>query len=696
MGALIAPRPGRVLLAAIAVVAAVVLASSRPAESQTIGSLELVAQSAWVEDGGIFSAQLRVAGAAEDSTVVFSVLSAWESRVDLLQERTAGLEPIFELEPIPLAELQDTSNEILSVEFEVADENSFGPRRPDVIPPPETGPPGFPIFVTNGESAVYPVEIRLVANDGTELDTLTTTIIKIDRQRAITPLQTSIIIETQPSATIDSAGVSLLSEEDLADLGIVIEAVARHPDAEVALSITADTLLALARSDDPDASELLELVTTLRSSQLVPAPFTQIEEQAWVDVGLGTNLGLLYDAGAELTTELTGLEPDPNVMLLDRTVTSSGLGVFARRGVEGVIVRPAQVEALDRNRFPDALTTRFLIPAEDAEPVPALVADGGLANHFTDDGGSVLRANRLLADLVLLTLQDPETRRSVVINPPLDWEPDPAFLNVLLSGLERIPVIRGASTIEALATTAFAPADGVDTLSPPLRRELDPRRAPADLSSFRTDFGQALTAVEAWSTVIANDTDSIDRLQELLFLSADQHLNELERQVFIEQVYTTIDDQKNGSITTPASDTVTLTGRLSQLPILIENNLSVEAEVVVILDSEKLSFPEGREVSVRLQPGQNRLEIPIEARASGDSPIRLQILSPDRSILLGSSEVLVRTFEFSGVGVIIGIISIIVLLLWWLRQRRARRDTVERPSADPSDLLAGEHIGVEQ
>jgi len=676
---------GALLIAALVTVTS----TASPASSQTIGSIELIAQSAWVDGGGIFSTQVRVAGADAESVVRLEVYPPWEERGAFLRRELTSNEPLFEIEPIPLSDLQDTSNEVLSIEFEV--------RASSRIPGSnESETDGLlPILRTAGEPGVYPVEILLTDPEGLIIDRLQTSLIQLPRNDRPSPLRTAIVIEANPDATVDSDGNSILTPEDLADLGVLVDAATQHPEASVALSITADTLLALDRSEDPAAANLLDRIATLTSSQLIASPFAELEEQAWIDAGLTDQLHELYQAGADATTELVGVTPESRVLLLDRTITSEGLESFARRGVEGVIVRPAQVETLDREVFPQALTTRFLIPADDAEPVPALVADGALANHFISEQDPIARANRLLADLSLLSFQNADVRQAAVVNPPADWVVDATFLNVVLSGIERIPVLQGAAPFEALANAAFTPAAGVDTISAPLQRELTPRRRPVDLRSYRTEFSQASAAIESWTTVIASDQRSTDRLNELLHLSTARDLSDAQRQGFIDQVYIAIDNQKDDSITTPASETVTLTGRRSELPILIDNNLDIDAAVVVILDSEKLDFPEGRELTVVLEPGPTRVEIPIEARASGDSPIRLQIFSPDRSILLGSSEVLVRTFAFSGVGVIIGAIALGVLLLWWLRNKRSRRDTVvEVQPIEQNEQLVEDRIGA--
>ena len=137
-----------------------------------------------------------------------------------------------------------------------------------------------------------------------------------------------------------------------------------------------------------------------------------------------------------------------------------------------------------------------------------------------------------------------------------------------------------------------------------------------------------------------------------------------------------------------------MTGRRSDVPILIDNNLDSDTAVLLLLDSEKLDFPEGREIDAVLTPGSNRIEVPIEARGSGDSPIRIQVFSPDRSILLGSSEIVVRLLAFSGVGVLIGGVAILVLLGWWLRHLRSARGTVKDSTANPDSKDSGELIGV--
>ncbi len=678
---------------ALCVIALVGMSGSSMLTAQSLGSFELVAQSSWVDQGGIFNAQVRVAGADADSTVMFEVLAPWEDRGAFLTADTSGAETLLTVGPIVLSEVQDTSNEVIGLEVEVG-------RQSTTPAPPQNDESddvsnAAPRLITNGEPAVYPLVASLLTADGEVIDSFVSSIIHLPRRPVRSTLATSLILESPIGNSIDTDGASTLTTDEIAELLILVEAIAQHPNDNVSLSITGETLLSLQRTESPEATEILEMIGNgFSADQLLPEPFTQLEEQAWIDAGLTNELVDLYARSAQATAELTGIEPNGSVVVLDSTVTSAGLAELQSLGVEGIVADPGVFEPVDPVFFPESLTTRFLVPAPDIDPLPAMAFDNDLANHFVAGNGAVIDANRMLADLTLLSFQYPDTSQGAFVRPPADWLPDATFLNVLLSGLERIPSINSTSPEQVLAITSFTPARGIDSLSPPLQRELQPEQAPDDLRAYRTEFSQAQATIEAWSTVIASNTEDVGRLNELLELSTSSDHDDTDRNAYIDQIYSIIDTQRIDSITTPPTETITLTGRRSDVPILIDNNLDSDTAVLLLLDSEKLDFPEGREIDAVLTPGSNRIEVPIEARGSGDSPIRIQVFSPDRSILLGSSEIVVRLLAFSGVGVLIGGVAILVLLGWWLRHLRSARGTVKDSTANPDSKDSGELIGV--
>ncbi len=120
-------RPTRVLLVILLVAALGLVSStlfSSPLQAQGRGSLELVAQSAWVDDGGIYDIQVRVAGADPDSSVVLRAYPPWPDRGTFLRLDLQDQDPVLELEPVPLGELQGTSNEVLPLQLGIVGPNT--------------------------------------------------------------------------------------------------------------------------------------------------------------------------------------------------------------------------------------------------------------------------------------------------------------------------------------------------------------------------------------------------------------------------------------------------------------------------------------------------------------------------------------------------------------------------------------------
>ncbi len=684
-----------------------VLSPATAAHGQVPGSVELIAQTAWVDPGGIFDVQVRAVGADPDSTVELRVHEPWSDRQAFLSTTIDGNPlpdgpPRLELGPLALRDLQETSNEILSFAIQVND-----PDRPTVVGE------DLPVIDVAAEPAIHPVEIVLLRPDGEVDDRLLTAMITLPRRIEALPMQTLFVydhvgrtrvlgdttpldttpLDTAPldTAPLDTApdGVSV----DVADLTALVDALDTHPNAPIALRIEPARLERLAAADDAETTQLIErLRNRLGANELLPASWVSVDEQAWVDAELDDALDLLVDRGADTIETTLGSRPQTAVAIVDPTTTSAGLDTLVDRGAAGVLVEPGGVSSLDRSVFGGSLSTRFVISSADGRSVPALEADVDLRRHFGSTSSAALDANRILADLTLLALEQPEVRQSSVVWPEPSWPVDRNVLNIVLSGIERIPVLVAADAVDVMTDTAFTPATGVGTVAAPLRRTIRADDA-SPLGPYRTEFTQARASIASWGDVIVGDPDGASELETLLLRSADRHLAETDRQAFIEDIYRRIDDQKNGAISAPAAETITFTTRDPVVPIVIENNFGFAADVALLFDSEKLEFPDGRQVDIRLEPGTNRVDVPVLARASGDSPIRIQVLSPDRVVLLSSSEVVVRTFAVSGVGVVIGAIAIVVLLAWWLRHRRATRSRV---APHPSDIVPEDHaIGVQ-
>ena len=665
------------------------LAPPSSAQTNTTGSIELVDQSAWVDPGGLFNVQVRVAGASSDSQIQLTVHQAWPDQLTLQDRLVPEMPPVLTLEPLPLDQLQNTSNEILLIELEVVSSlSNTGANDFD----------GTPILKVDDTEAVYPVEITLIGENGNPTDSLLTNIIVLPRSTSRPPLSTVLLLDDAPAISTEPDGSNLLGSDSIEHLDTLITNLLLHPQSPAAIDIRGELLAALAT--DPDAQDLItKLRQRLDSEQLLASTYVDVDEQALINAGMQDVLTDSYETSADVATAVLGFAPNPSVTVLDRSIDALGLATLSENGLRGALVEPTHLESLDDELFQVAPYERFLLEAENDVTVPALRIAREFDDSFIGTDRPILDANWLLAELTSIAIAPPlsdvsaaQPRRTIVLAPPTEVHTNldffPVFLNVVLNGLERIPALQPTNAHQAMSSTDFVPAEGIGTISPPLRRSLIPASTDPTIDTFRPEHSQAQQAIESWATVIEGDPMSIDRLDNLLLVASATGLGNDQRLSFIESIYRSIDAQKDNALSIPVSAPITVTGQRTEVPLILENHLDVDLSVVVLLDSEKLSFPDGAEVPTRLTPGTNRIDIPVDARASGDSPIRVQILSPDRTVFLASSDVLVRIFAFSGVGLAIGGGAILVLIVWWLRQRRSSPatmpETVREPEGQPA------------
>lgn len=134
----------------------------------------------------------------------------------------------------------------------------------------------------------------------------------------------------------------------------------------------------------------------------------------------------------------------------------------------------------------------------------------------------------------------------------------------------------------------------------------------------------------------------------------------------------------------------TLTSREATIPITIVNDGETVVDVIVALSSDKLSFPAGDQLALRLGPGLNSVDVDVEARATGDSLVVVRVLSADGTTELDRTRLTVRSTALSGVGIAIAVVALAFLLIWWVRNHRdLRRDrrlvdrADQRPRGNP-------------
>ncbi|MGB6057328.1 MAG: DUF6049 family protein, partial [Microthrixaceae bacterium] len=142
---------------------------------------------------------------------------------------------------------------------------------------------------------------------------------------------------------------------------------------------------------------------------------------------------------------------------------------------------------------------------------------------------------------------------------------------------------------------------------------------------------------------------------------------------------------KFGAIETPPPRRVVLATRQHTIPLRFRNGLPYQVQIRMRARSPRLAVRFSDSDLVILEPGENRFDLPVEVRAPGESLLRVQLATPDGSIVLSSFDIPVRSTSISGVGSALSIISVAFLLIWWLRtMRKRRRETGRAVSLHPS------------
>ena len=306
--------------------------------------------------------------------------------------------------------------------------------------------------------------------------------------------------------------------------------------------------------------------------------------------------------------------------------------------------------------------------------VLAAASDGELATHFAPSAAKdpALAATQLLADLALVHYEAPSPNnapRGLVAVPPADWVPNPTFDDTLLAGLENNPNVAPVTLATLFAEVPVGgngwPADRVLATSGPgpvMGPGLAHRVAAARLRL--TAFAGAVSGAQA----IVNGLD--DRLlaaQSLALRPAGQAHG-------VAAFERSLSDQLS-LISLATERTVTLTSRTATIPVTILSAAHYTVQGTLTLASDKLVFP---------PPGPTRLHVVIDhptnavrfqvvARTSGDLPLSVTFVSPNRGLVLAHGELTVRSTATSIVGVVLTLAAAAVLLGWWARTWRARR-----------------------
>lgn len=644
---------------ALVPVAALILATASPApatpgQEEPSASIGLVDRPPWVapEDEAIFL--VTTSGDLAGATVQVEVFSALNSVEELEESATEDVG------------VRLSRSAPLGVGFLGA-----GPEGTQVVGVPVSAEPVDGSTVQIVEPGVHPVVISLLGPGGDVLDEIRTPLVRLgDEDQEWEAPNLAVLLDVAAAPSLQPDGTRSIEAGELRRIARVGDLLEAHPDLDLSVAAVPDTIDALGTLAEPAAAELL---AQLAEVDLLSVPYLPVPVGSLVEEDLGGLVAPLVDRGDALLADRLGAEPARGPWTGTAELGPEGARLLAGMGFDSVVVEGARG---DDGEDPDALVEAGPRPVEGAGALAGMVVDPALSEALADgigddpDAAHVALARLLLSPVTPAPDEDEDDEeRPVVLVRPGQLHADSVLAGLLALLDDPAAPVRtgGLGLVGTLVAEGSAPVERTGATGPDLGDIADRVLAiTGQLDSYQELIGpqssraddmrlQAATALATTTPAPRRDA-AMDTVEEVL-------------------------GSAFGSVRLSGERNLNLTSRRGTLPVTVENANPFPVDVVIRSTSDRLRFPDGEDLPVTVEAGDAlRVDVPVEALATGSVPVSVALWTPDGSIRLDGRQLNVRSTAISGVGLLLSLGALVVLVVWWIRSwRRTRRDAPRDP-----------------
>jgi hypothetical protein len=643
--------------------------------------LVLTGQDAWTVVGGTLTLRLQISANAPvpaADSIAFTAHSSFTSRAAFLGSFASSgsqLGSTLGVVTVPVATLHPDSTGSVSVPIGLQDPNL--PRDTNRLPLRRTG--------------VYPVEIELRdASDrgieGTRF--VTQAVVVAPGSNGAPPIAKRLqvawvwpLVDGPSRRADDSIDPKVLADlQPDGRLGRQVAALGHANGVPVTLVPSPETLEAwagLARTDPALAAPVRTLQDALTTNEVISGPYVPIDMGSLLDHNLSGAVDTELSRGQAALNTFFGVHIDTDTAFA-RPASGSALSRLRNGNVDRVVVDESAFVAPSRpERFTRA--DPFLVQTTtlfSSNSLDALATDDALGRLLTGDAPAAMRAQRLLAGLSLVALEQPTVGRAVVIANPNDFDPASALLDSVFAGLANNPLLQ-PSTVKAVFDSLPIPLAGSPSAAP---RTLAPTVNPSPMVS-PADYFKAEVRLAAFQNLVGPSDSRIARGDRALLVSVSDAWKGSAGRSRARRELSVIDrsvDAFVADIHLPNPSTITLTSRAGEVPLTFRNDTGRPVRVRVALASDKLAFPQGSVHDVDLGTKSTTVRVSVRARTSGTFPLRVTVTSVDGGLAISDTRFRIRSTAVSTVGIALMVGAVLFLAAWWgfdIRRRRRRRRT---------------------
>ncbi len=346
---------------------------------------------------------------------------------------------------------------------------------------------------------------------------------------------------------------------------------------------------------------------------------------------------------------------------------------------------------------PDALPTASAADSTTPDAIAALPAQGAnmlglvtdpalsaLVNRPVPKDDHRLAYQRYLAELAMITAEEPNTSRHVLIVPPRRWNPSPIAPD-LLAGTTGVPWSTSASAQDLLAAPTAARRGALDYPGAAGHAELPP--------SLTATIAQAAKQIDGFrSTVNNRDADTLltPYYEAVLRAGSSAWRYQPERgAAYLDDLtYSVGQLRRQVHLVVPATSTYSLASSSSPLVLTVANTLPVTVGVRVSVTARGTSGFHTDPMNVEPIPPRSRrtIKVPSHVERSGEFTVTAALTTPAGQPLGRPVELRVRSTAYGAValGITGGALALLLLLVARRLVRRIRRPRDPNPP-DPAD-----------
>lgn len=663
----ISPWRGPMLVALVIILVGIAALQHRPAKVQTpttptshpstttavpapqLKSLEIASGPTWIalQTPETFTLNISALNNQTGVAVSLEVFPKIESRSQLQYVVRNGVNslPIASSPPVPLSQLTRNAAGNPQLNFELSETALPSTPRKNQASSFVQIP-----YCTPNCAGVYPVLAVFVKNSQVTGTALTEIALK-PHTPVTRPLNFSLIVQAPFSGNVS---------EDLKSLSELTSSIHANPLVSLSLNIPGIVMNEAMASASPQMK-----VTLSQLLSWAQQPNHQLISSGYVPINLPqlASSGLNSAIQSELAASRiqTGRFLHKNLGSQGPVVIYSGLNAgtaetLSNMGVSNIVMSD-RFFAPFSEKF--SLSQPFLLSTDRLKKLKVLAEDSGLQSDLKSGSVPYYSSNRISTDLSQIYFDEPNDKYQRVVSAvfPVNSSQDAINLSQTLSDLSSSPFIKTVDVNTAFSLEGTPNPNSGRLIRSSQSHQLDFTRYRSlsdNIAALESSLSQNAMLSNANSNLLAALASTITPSKSQKYFDASQNA--------ISSISKMISLASNKSFT--------VTSRKVQLPIAITSQLKVPFKGVLVISSDRLSFPHGNTVPVTLSGPDTTLSIPIYAETLGLYLISAKLFTTNGQLVVAHTSIEIRSTAFSVVSIVLTLGAFFILVLWWVRSLR--------------------------